>query len=91
MKKKKLLVIWPIYFNSKVSRKMGRKIPLNLAVEDPRIEEIVKIARELNLNPIIEEKAYPKMWWREKKRILVEKKMSKSRLLKEIAVRLRRN
>ncbi len=85
LRRRRLAVIWPIYFNSRVSRSQGRKVPLELAVEDPKVDEIVEAVRMMGLTPIVEDKAYPKMWWKEKSRILVEKRMGKSKLLKEIA------
>ncbi|MCS7373373.1 MAG: signal recognition particle subunit SRP19/SEC65 family protein [archaeon GB-1867-097] len=86
MKKEKSIIIWPIYFNLKVSRRKGRKVPRGIAVEDPKLEEISEALKKLKLKFIVEEeKAYPRMWWREKGRIIVEKMNSKSKMLKEIA------
>jgi len=65
-------------------------VPLSLSVEDPKLEEVVEAARRVGLNPIVEaDKAYPKMWWKEKGRILVEKRASKTKILKEIALALK--
>lgn len=90
MRKRDKIVIWPIYFNSKVTRKQGRRVPLELAVEDPKAEEIYQVAEKIGLNPILEEdKAYPKMWWKERGRVLVDKTKSKTTILKEIAVQLK--
>ncbi|MCS7363858.1 MAG: signal recognition particle protein Srp19 [archaeon GB-1867-035] len=90
MRKRDKIVIWPIYFNSKVTRKQGRRVPLELAVEDPKAEEIYQVAEKIGLNPILEEdKAYPKMWWKERGRILVDKTKSKTTILKEIAIQLK--
>ncbi|MCS7385906.1 MAG: signal recognition particle protein Srp19 [archaeon GB-1867-005] len=90
MRKRDKVVVWPIYFNSKVSRSYGRKVPLSLSVEDPKLEEVVEAARKAGFNPITEvDKAYPKMWWKEKGRILVEKRASKTKILKEIALALK--
>jgi len=90
VRKRDKIVIWPIYFNSKVTRKQGRRVPLELAVEDPKAEEIYQVAEKIGLNPILEEdKAYPKMWWKERGRILVDKTKSKTTILKEIAIQLK--
>jgi len=90
VRKRDKIVIWPIYFNSKVTRKQGRRVPLELAVEDPKAEEIYQVAEKIGLNPILEEdKAYPKMWWKERGRVLVDKTKSKTTILKEIAVQLK--
>lgn len=89
MKRKNKIVIWPIYLNSKASRKQGRRVPLNMAVEDPKAREIYEVAEIMRLNPILEEdKAYPKTWWKEKGRVLVDKTKSKMKIIKEIALKL---
>lgn len=77
-------VLWPIYFDLKAPRK-GRKLPKNLAVNEPNVEEIYKAAKKLGLNPIKEEKAYPSRWWRREGRILVDKKESKMEIMRKVA------
>ncbi len=77
-------VLWPIYFDLKASRK-GRKLPKNLAINEPNVEEIYKAAKKLGLNPIKEEKAYPSRWWRREGRILVDKKESKMEIMRKVA------
>ena len=77
-------VLWPIYFDLKASRK-GRKLPKNLAMNDPNVEEIYKAAKKLGLNPIKEEKSYPSRWWRKEGRVLVDKKDSKMKTLRKVA------
>ncbi len=77
-------VIWPIYFDSEASRKDGRKIAKEIAVRNPTIDEIFQAARKLGLNPLKEEKAHPKRWWRKEGRLLVEKKGRKIDVLKSI-------
>jgi len=82
-------VIWPIYFDKSVSKFKGRKVPLKNAVEKPSIDTILKAAKSLGLNPVLEKEcAYPSRHWRKEGRILVDKKDLKSKLLKQIASRL---
>lgn len=78
-------VVWPIYFDAEASRKEGRKIPKELAIKNPNIDEIFKVAKKLGFNPLKEEKAYPKRWWRKEGRILVDKKGRKLEIIKRIA------
>ena len=78
-------VIWPIYFDADASRKDGRKVPKELAIKNPSIDEIFKIAKKLGFNPVKEDKAYPKRWWRKEGRLLVDKKDRKIRMLIKIA------
>jgi len=82
-------VVWPIYFDKNVSREDGRKIHIQLAVENPDVERIAKAAQSLGLNPVLEkDAAYPSERWHKKGRILIDKKDKKSKLLKMIAKRL---
>ena len=90
MKERKTIVIWPIYFNSKVSRSKGRRITSRLAIEEPTLEELIEAIRKLNLGYIIEkDKVHPRLWWKDKGRILVTKQSKKSEILKEIAIKLK--
>jgi len=80
-------IIWPTYINSKRSRKEGRKINKNDAVSDPKLTEISRAARKLNLNPKTEDdKSYPRFWWENSGRIIVEREnTSKNKVLAEIS------
>ena len=82
-------VIYPIYFDKSVSRLNGRKISKKKAVDKPKLEDISKAAKSLNLNPVLEKEiAHPSRNWKKEGRILVDKKDSKSKLLLQIANRL---
>ena len=83
----KKIVLWPIYFDKNASRKQGRRIPKKIAIENPGIQDIFKVAQQLSLNPAIEQKSYPATWWK-KGRVLVDKKENKSDIIKLIATRL---
>jgi len=85
------IVIYPQYLNSKLSRSEGRRIPLNIAVPNPSIDEILKAAEDLGLNPVYEDdKRYPRNWWMVKGRVIVDKKnYSKARILRMIAIKIR--
>ena len=81
----KRVVVWPIYLDSTASRSEGRKVPMSYAVRKPRVEEIVEAAERLGLNPEVEEARYPRRWWEQKKRVIVDKVGSKLNTLKMIA------
>lgn len=81
-------MIYPQYIDSTIPRSRGRRIPRNLAVSKPKIEEIIKAANELGLNPQYEESAYPKYWWM-KGRVIVDKVGSKLNTLKIIAKKIK--
>jgi signal recognition particle subunit SRP19 len=82
-------VIWPIYFDKSISKLEGRKVAKKYAIEKPSSESIIKAAKSLGLNPILEKSsAYPSRHWKKEGRVLVEKKDSKSKLLVKIANRM---
>ncbi len=87
--KEKRIVIYPQYIDSRKSRSEGRKIPLSYAVPSPKVEEIVRAAEKLGLNPIVEESKYPREWWASEERVIVDKKDSKLKTLKLIAEKIR--
>lgn len=82
-------VVWPIYFDKSISRRSGRKVSIKNAVEKPSIENIAKIAKALGLNPIIENNSnHPSRYWKKEGRILIDRKETKSKLLRQISNRL---
>jgi signal recognition particle subunit SRP19 len=84
------LRIWPSYFDIRYSRSGGRRVPRNYALRDPKIEEIEKAAIKLGLNPILQAgAAYSQYPWRKTGLLLVDKKASKTEIIKKIAMELR--
>lgn len=86
----KKIIIYPSYFEAHLSKKKGRKVPLFLSIPKPSVKEIAIVAEKLGLNPIIEQKKYPKRWWEEKERIVVDKIGSKRKVLLLIASELKK-
>lgn len=86
----KAIVLYPSYFDSRVTRDSGRRVPKKAAVEAPTARMIFDSVRSLDLDCILElEKSYPRFWYRKEGRVLVEPKMKKSELIVEVAKRLR--
>ena len=86
----KAIVLWPSYFDSRVSRVRGRRVPRKDAVEAPSARMIYDSVRTLDLDCILElEKAYPRYWFRREGRVLVEPKLKKSELVSKVAAKLR--
>ena len=82
-------VIWPIYFDKSISRKNGRKVAKKNAIDKPLLENIVKAAKSLGLNPIIEkDNSHPKNHWKKHCRVLVVQTKSKSKILENLANRM---
>jgi len=73
------VIIWLEYFNAQ-SRSRGRRVP-KLA-RPVTLEELVKAAKELGLNPMHLNKRYPRT--RKDGAILVDKVASKQRIIKMI-------
>jgi signal recognition particle subunit SRP19 len=82
-------VIYPVYFDSTVSRLNGRRVAKKHAVEKPSLENLAKAAKSLGLNPVLEKDAvHSSTPWKKEGRILVEKKGPKTKLLLQLANRL---
>ena len=82
----KQTVIWPVYLEVGKTKGEGRIISRRNAVKSPKVEEIERVAKMLNLEPVVEkEKAYPKTHWDKSGRVLVNKKGRKGEIVKEIA------
>jgi signal recognition particle subunit SRP19 len=52
-------VIWPAYLDANLSRSEGRRVPEDLAVEDPTVEEIARAVKQVGYDVAVErEKTY---------------------------------
>ena len=89
MKKLDKAIIWPIYFDSSKTRKKGRRVPKNLAVQSPKIVEIKEATDKLGLkNEVNFEAHFPKVHWAKTGMLLVEKKEAKEKIIQKIAKQL---
>ena len=80
------MVIWPANLTAGRTGGEGRTVSRRTAVKSPRVEEIEKVAKKLNLEPEVEKgKAYPKTHWDKSGRVLVNKVGRKGAILTEIA------
>jgi signal recognition particle subunit SRP19 len=54
-------VIWPAFLDADCSRSEGRRVPLELAVSDPTVDEIAKAVQQVGYDAVIErDKTYPR-------------------------------
>lgn len=54
-------VIWPAYLDAEVSRSKGRRVPRDLAVPEPTVDEIAAAAQQVGYDAIIErDRTYPR-------------------------------
>lgn len=46
-------VIWPAYLDSELTRSAGRRVPADLAVPDPTVDEIAAAAQQVGYDAVI--------------------------------------
>lgn len=91
MRGKGKIVVWPSYFDADLSWGEGRRVAKDLAVRQPKAEDILAAAEEAGLKPVLESGAsHPIRPWIVTGLILVEAGKSKPEILKEIASKMRR-
>jgi signal recognition particle subunit SRP19 len=89
MRKLDKAIIWPIYFDITKTRKQGRRVPKNTAVQSPKIDEIKQAADKLGLqNEVKVEAHFPKTHWAKSGMLLVEKKEAKEKIIQKLAKQL---
>ena len=85
------VILWPTYFERRLSRKKGRRVSLKLAVDKVTTELIAKACKSLGLEYEIVEASYPKIWWRKTGYVIVKGgSIKKSELIKRVAENLKR-
>lgn len=88
-------VVWPSYFDKNLSKKDGRKLPKNLALDHPKFDEIKKALESIGINHQLEKTSkYPKEQGKDERnlgRFIVEKKFSKNEILRKISKEMRKN
>jgi len=89
MRKQDKAIIWPAYFDQAKTRKEGRRVARNLAVQSPKIGELQEAALKLDLKPeVVAETGFPKTPWSKTGLMLVEKKSPKEQIIKKLGRQL---
>ena len=89
MRKLDKAIIWPVYFDCNKTRKDGRRVPKNIAVQSPKILEIKEAADKLGLqNDVNLEAHFPKAPWAKSGMLLVEKREAKEKIIQKLAKQL---
>ncbi|HII85545.1 TPA: signal recognition particle protein Srp19 [Candidatus Bathyarchaeota archaeon] len=89
MRKQDKAIIWPIYFDQTKTRKKGRRVPRNLSIPYPKIEEVEAATQKLGIKTEISiDASFPKNPWQKTGMIKVEKKMAKEQIISNIARQL---
>lgn len=84
----KYWTVYPEHIDHRLSRRLGRKIPLSLAVDNPTLDELIAACELLGIPTIVERnKSHPSNWIERKGRIKILKltRISKHKLLKLLA------
>lgn len=81
-------VIWTVNLDSKKSRSEGRRIPRRLAIPNVKLNELAEACKELGIPFRVEEKRYPRCWWEDGGRVVVEKRDTKTKMMIEIAAKI---
>jgi len=54
-------VIWPAAFDAALSRSEGRRVPQDLAIDEPTVDEIATAVQQVGYDAVIErDKSYPR-------------------------------
>jgi len=88
MKEYERYVFWVQYFNSELRRSEGRRVPVNMATRDPRVDELEEACRRLNLQPSPQVARYPGRSGVESGYVSVKKSKPKRNLMDKIAKEL---
>ncbi|HJJ47004.1 MAG TPA: signal recognition particle protein Srp19 [Methanocorpusculum sp.] len=81
-------LLYPAYFDVSLTRKEGRRVAKDKAVEHPDIFRLARAVSSLGLTSIQEDKKFPKRWYDAAGRLSVEYEGSKEELLKAVAEKL---
>jgi len=89
LRKQDKVIVWPAYFDSTKTRTEGRRVPKNLAVPSPKIEELQKATERTGLHSeAVLEARHSSAPWQKTGMVVVSKKGSKTRIIREIAKEL---
>jgi len=89
MRKQNKVVLWPAYFDSTKTRLQGRRIPKELAVTSPRLDELQKAAERCRLQPeAVPDVKHPHAPWQKTGLIFVPKSASKMQIIRRVAKEL---
>ena len=62
MSEDRAIVIYPEYFDFNLNRSQGRKVPVNISVKKPNVEEIFGILKNLGSSVKKSPKSHPSNW-----------------------------
>ncbi|MFW6037981.1 MAG: signal recognition particle subunit SRP19/SEC65 family protein [Candidatus Saliniplasma sp.] len=91
LKKRNTWVIYPEYFDIRLSRSEGRRVPKKFSVSSPGIDEISRLLKEFDIPNMKEgHKAHPSTWYENNGRIIINKQdLTKQKFLKQLGKKLK--
>ena len=87
---KKPIVIYPEYFDYRLKRSEGRRVPLSEAVKSPKIEELSSILSNLDCNFQFSSACYPGNWSKSEGSLKVTAEFSKTQLIHNLGTSLKK-
>jgi signal recognition particle subunit SRP19 len=91
LEKRDEIIVWPVYFDSTMTRAQGRKVPKKLAIPSPNIITIEKALKNLNYSCKFKPEAiHPHFPWKKMGMIYVKKTKQKNQIIKEVANEIKR-
>ena len=85
------IIVWPANLDSTKSRIEGRKVPKALAIQAPRLEEIIEAGKRLSLDvEIAAGKSRPGSWWEKGGYALIVRKGTKGSVLRVLASEIKK-
>jgi signal recognition particle subunit SRP19 len=86
MDPEKAIVLYPAYFDVRLSRAEGRRVAKKDAIEAPSAQMLFSAVKSLDLDCILElDKSHPRFWFRSGGRVLAEPKLDKPQLMVKVA------
>jgi signal recognition particle subunit SRP19 len=90
MDPEKAIVLYPAYFDVRLSRAEGRRVAKKDAIEAPSAQMLFSAVKSLDLDCILElDKSHPRFWFRSGGRVLAEPKLDKPQLMVKVAQKLK--
>ncbi|HIN08632.1 MAG TPA: signal recognition particle protein Srp19 [Candidatus Poseidoniales archaeon] len=83
------LVIYPEYFDSRLARSAGRRLPVAECVKSPTTEELATLAKGMGLAPTAEEASHPAHWAAGRGRLRLAYGGAKAELLHQLGAKLK--
>ena len=90
MSSKKPVVIYPEYFDYRLKRSEGRKVPLSEAVKSPKVEELSIILSNFDYDFQISKANYPGNWSKMGGSLKVNVDYSKTQLIHKLGSSLKK-